>query len=104
MRKPKSEIAKENNRLTHLGKVCSEETKEKMRIKMSTFKHSEESKEKIRVAQYEFNAKKVINTETNEIFNSIKDASKTINKSYKSLRNQLNGTSKNKTNFIYYEE
>ncbi len=46
------------------------------------------------------NNKKVKNIKTGQVFQSIKDASKTIGMHYQSLSNRLHGKTKNETNFI----
>ena len=48
-------------------------------------------------------AKKVINIVTNEIFNSAKDAAKSINAEYNHFRKKLTGVHKNNTNFKYLD-
>lgn len=67
------------------------------RIKIGNFHRNKtvsiESKEKMRIAKKDKyllsnnpNSKKVINIETNEIFNSLKEAAKSINKNYGSFK------------------
>jgi len=46
---------------------------------------------------------KIINTETNEIFNTMTDAAKSINMNRTTLYTQLKGISKNKTQLKFYE-
>jgi group I intron endonuclease len=50
------------------------------------------------------NTKKVINTETGEIFESIKQAALSIDMSVETLGNRLRGVTRNKTNLIFYKE
>ena len=63
------------------GKKCSEETRKKM---------SENSK----------NSKIILNTQTGVFYDSIKDAGKSININYSTLRYYLQNNCKNKTPFI----
>lgn len=60
---------------------------------------SEKTREKIRVK----NSKKVIDTETNIIYNSAKELSKIKNIPYSTLLGYLRGSRKNKTTFKYAE-
>jgi hypothetical protein len=65
-------------------------------------KLTEETKEKIRKANLggkSLFAKAVYNTQTNEAFATIKEASESVNMSYRTLLSMLQGVSKNKTNF-----
>ncbi len=76
------------------GKIYKESTKNKISETLkSIYKNSENHPR----------SKKVICTETNKIYNSIKDAAieKNINPKY--LRRYLDGTHKNKTTLLYYE-
>ena len=50
------------------------------------------------------NAKKIIDLNTNLIYNSIQDVSELFNIKYQTLAGYLNGRRKNKTNFKYYIE
>jgi group I intron endonuclease len=50
------------------------------------------------------NSKKVINVETDEIINSIKELSEILQIKYSYLRSMISGNCKNKTKYIYYEE
>lgn len=49
------------------------------------------------------NYKKVINTETNQILNSVKELQHVLNKPYSTIVNWLNGTNKNKTTWKYLD-
>ncbi len=69
------------------GHICSEETKNKLRQK--------------RLGKLPSTALKVINVETNKIYNSIKEASQDYEKSEKSLANRLNGKVFNETQFKF---
>jgi hypothetical protein len=48
-------------------------------------------------------AKKVINTETNEIYNSVSELCKILGLNYKTITNKLNGHRKNNTPFKYID-
>ena len=77
----------------------SKEQRDKMN---SGFKNmSEESK--LSMSKTQFKPKKVINIETNEIYNSVKEVSKLFNISYSLLKNHLSGKTKNATKFQYLE-
>ena len=67
-------------------------------------KITEETREKIRKANLggkSSSAKAVYNTETNETFETIKQAAKSININYRTLSSMLNGSRKNKTNLKF---
>jgi len=78
----------ENNHM--FGKELTEETKTKLREALS--------------GENCYLSKKVLNTETGEIYVSIKEASEKCNYKYSTLRSYLNGTLKNRTKLKYYEE
>jgi group I intron endonuclease len=72
--------------------------------------HSKEAKEKmsnLRKGKFTLGnnpkSKKVINTQTNEIFDSAKEISIIYKINYSTLRSMLQGKNPNKTNFKYYE-
>ena len=67
-------------------------------------KHSDELKLKMSEASPKASSIKVINIETNEIFNSIKEAALSTTLSYNTLLLKLKGIRKNETNLKYYEE
>jgi hypothetical protein len=84
------------------GRILSKETKEKISKSISGIKHgmynkthSEKAIEKIK----ERASKKVIDTKTNEIFNSIKEAAIKNNIRPNTLTRKLTGIRKNNTNF-----
>ena len=93
------------------GLPMSEEQKVKLSIirKGATsprkgVKLTEETKDKIRKANLggkSSSAKAVYNTETNETFETIKQAAKSININYRTLSSMLNGSRKNKTNLKF---
>lgn len=67
-------------------------------------KHSKRMQgNKYRVGKVPVTAKKVINTETNEIFSSIREAAEKNNINQGTLTSRLNGRLVNNTNFKYYE-
>jgi hypothetical protein len=77
------------------GKIYSEITKKKI---------SEGLKKFYKIHQFHPNAKKVICTNTNKIYNSINDAGIDKNINPKNLRRYLDGTHKNKTTLVYYTQ
>jgi group I intron endonuclease len=83
------------------GKKRSEETKRKMSEKAKGRKFSEESKQKKSESMKGKNSKKVINTETNEKYNSLKEMCKILGLNYGTMKNKLNGSKKNNTSFKY---
>ena len=85
------------------GKL-SEATKLKMSISATGIRHSEETKQKLSLIVTEYfkthphpNAKKVINTLTNEIYPSVSQLAREINMSQVYLNDMLSGKRKNKT-------
>ena len=67
-------------------------------------KITEETREKIRKANLggkSSSAKSVYNTKTNETFETIKQAAKSMNINYSTLSSMLNGSRKNKTNLKF---
>lgn len=85
-------------------KVMSQETKDRISNSQSGKKHSEETKKKISLkSRGRFN-RKVIDTETGEVFDSLKDAALFLNIKYKALHSMVSGKYKNKTNIKYYEK
>lgn len=48
--------------------------------------------------------RKIINTVTGEVYESIKAASKILNMNYSTLKSKINGYNPNNTNLIYYNE
>lgn len=84
------------------GRVISDETKKKMSIAKIGKKHSKEHTEKIKKTLLEgtYNSKIVINTKTNQEFNSISKAANFYNLSVSDLNRKLNGKRKNNTDLI----
>ena len=96
------------------GTIISEETKLKLRDKNKGKKLTEEHKKKIGLAnkgrrpsliveqkRLEKITKKVIDTRSNIIYNSVKEVSKIFNLKYLPLNRKLNGTTRNTTTFKY---
>lgn len=81
-----------------IGRTHSEASKKKMSEKRIGRPHSEEHRKKISERQ----KKKVIDTSTNIIYNSIEEAAKIIGMKYSTLKGMINGNSKNKTNLKFY--
>ena len=86
----------------------SEEVKEKMRKSSTGKNHTEETKQKLSLIVTEYfktnphpNAKKVINTITNEIHPSCSDVAKILKINQSFLSQMLNGKRKNKTIYKY---
>jgi group I intron endonuclease len=92
-------ISKNHARL-NLGKHLSDETKQKLRVRFLGKKLSEETK--LKMSKLECRCKKIINTETNEIFNSIIELAGYLNITLNSLRYQLQ-TYKKYKQYEYYK-
>jgi group I intron endonuclease len=90
-RKKMSEARKGDNHIM-FGKNQSEETKQKM---------SETIKKKYESGYMNPRSKKVINTETNEIYNTAKEMCEILGLNYSTMRCKLNGSRENKTPFRY---
>jgi group I intron endonuclease len=72
--------------------------------KPESIKKSLESRKKLLQTGFRFRARKVINTETNEIFNTVKEAAESIDVTREHLTLCLKGKRKNLTKFEYYEQ
>ena len=86
------------------NRIVSEETRYKLSIASKGRKHSEKTIKSISEKRKGSNnhiSKKVINTETNEVFNTITEAAKSIGKYRVWLSSKLNGKHSNKTNFMF---
>lgn len=92
-----SEETKQKIREIHTGKIKLNFRGEKHPLYNKEV--SEETREKIRIK----NSKKVIDTETNIIYNSAKELSIIKNIPYSTLLGYLRGSRKNKTSFKYVE-
>jgi group I intron endonuclease len=79
------------------GKKRSEESKQKMSEKHKGKKMSEEARKKMS----ESKSKKVINTETGEIYNSVTEMCKILGLNRSTITNRLSGHLKNNTPFQY---
>lgn len=71
----------------------------KNRGKVRSLEFKLKCKERVTLRNY----KKVINTETNQILNSVKELQHILNKPYSTIVNWLNGTNKNKTTWKYLD-
>jgi group I intron endonuclease len=83
-----------------MGKKPSKESCLKMSISSTGKKHSEES----RMKMSENRKKKIIDTVTKKIYNSLQEAADDINMKRSSFSNMLRGQRKNKTTCCYLEE
>jgi hypothetical protein len=81
------------------GKKQSEEHIRKVSEANKGKKRSEETRKKM--SENSGNSKKVINTETNEIYNSLREMCKIIGLKYSTIASKLNGHKKNNTKFQY---
>lgn len=118
--KEKISLKNKNNKY-RLGDKVSDDTKQKM-SKSHTGKklskehcliisligknnkgrvHTKETCDKI--SKNHYCCKKVIDTSTNIIYNSVKEASKALNINATTLRNYISGRRNNKTKIIYYK-
>jgi group I intron endonuclease len=89
------------------GKSHSEETKLKNKVAQLDKKVSKETKQKMSESRKGNNnapSHKVIDTVTLKIFNSIREAADYIDINYHTLRAQLRGENKNKTNLLFIED
>jgi group I intron endonuclease len=91
------------------GRICSSETRLKISEKLKGRETSDEFRQNCSDAQkklYESGyvnpmAKKVINTETNDIYNSVAEMSRILGLNPKTMINRLSGHRKNNTPFRY---
>lgn len=97
--KPLPEWQKEINRKAQLGRKRSEESIKKFKEKTIGQKRNFSEKDQKRMKE-KF-AKKVINTETKEIFNTLHEAAKSIDLKRTTLGAKLAGQNKNNTKFLY---
>ena len=92
----------------------SDETKRKISKAKKSKKHSDETKRKMSesrkgkkqsdeliLKRSEAQKKIILNTETGIFYLGVKEASEIVGINHKTLKNQLNGHNKNKTNFLY---
>ena len=84
------------------GRVFSKETRKKMSKTRKGVKVTEEQKNKTRLSMLGKNCKKVINTETGEIYQSVQEAAISIGMNRTSLINRLKGKWVNNTKLNYY--
>jgi len=71
------------------------------KIKDYSFTQSNEYKNKMRLSCLGKNSKKILDTQTNKIFNSLKEASEFYKINYSVLSEMINNKRKNKTNLIW---
>ena len=84
------------------GRIFSKETRKKMSKTRKGVKVTEEQKNKTRLSMLGKNCKKVINTETGEIYKSVQEAAISIGMNRTSLINRLKGIWVNNTKLKYY--
>ena len=84
-----------------LKRITTPETRLKMSKSNKGRKYSEEHKAKTRNSMLGKNCKKIINTETGEVFKSVEEAANSIGISRVALSLKLTGKTKNKTNLNY---
>ncbi len=106
--------AKEKIRLANLGennhnygRKLTDEEKDNLRKHRLLFKHSQETIEKLRLLSLGSNnprAKKVIDTQTLQIWGCIKDCANDLGMKYHTLFHQLKGKYPNKTKIIYLND
>jgi group I intron endonuclease len=97
-------IISEAARKYRTGITLSDSTKQKLRDINLGKKHSEYTKELCRQLSSRANnpcAKKVINTQTGEVFGCLRDAAESIGVSYPSVRKWMSGYRKNKSSLAY---
>lgn len=85
-----------------LGKKVSKETKEKMSNSHKGEIQSKERRQKTSEVMKGVNSKKIIDTKTGVIYNSVKEAAEKNNLSRFTLSRYLVGSYKNKTSLSYY--
>lgn len=81
----------------------SEKSKKLISLKRMGKKHSEETLSKMRIGRTGKATKRVINIETGEIFNSIREAANSLCMKFSTLSVMLKGQNPNKTKIRYYE-
>jgi len=104
LRKPKSKEARRKMSESMKGRKKSEETKQKMSEAQTGKKQSEETKKKRSESMKgskNHKSKKVINTETNEIYNTAKELCDILGLNYGTMISRLSGNIKNNTPFKY---
>ncbi len=99
-RKKMSE-SKKGIKNTFYGKRHSDEAKNKIKLFQTGRKHTEEHKKKVSLNNAKNLSKIVLDLNTGVFYNSAKEVSDLYNINHSTLRSQLNGSNKNKTNFIY---
>ena len=100
--KLKMSLAKKGRPAHNKGKKKTPEQAIQCRLNRLGKPHSEETKRKMSEIRQGMNAKKVIDTKTQIVYNSIKDAAFSIGLKTNTLGEMLRGANKNKTNFKYF--
>jgi len=98
----KMSLAKKGKPAHNKGKKKTPEQAIQCRLNRLGKPHSEETKRKMSERRQGMNAKKVIDTKTQIVYNSIKDAAFSIGLKTNTLGEMLRGANKNKTNFKYF--
>lgn len=97
-----SEETKKKMSVASSGRMLGRRVTNKTKQKLSDFnkgkKHTKNTILKMKIANQYNNAKKILNTETGEVYNSIQEASIVLNIKHKTLSAQLTGQNKNKHN------
>jgi group I intron endonuclease len=83
----------------NIGKICSKETRNKLSDFNLGKKLSKETRKKMSISCKYNGAKKVINIETGDIYNSIKEVSLILNIKFTTLVAKLSGQNKNNTKY-----
>lgn len=83
------------------GKTTNDNTKEKIRLKLSGRTNKEHS---LRMSNNKNSSKKVVDTITGKVFNSATEAAKQCGIGYSALKAMLNGYNPNKTPLIYLND
>lgn len=86
------------------NKVLSSPNNHFYNPKPESIKKSLESRKKLLETDFRFRTRKVINTETNEIFNTVKEAAESVGITRTHLTLCLKGKRKNLTKLQYYEQ
>jgi len=85
------------------GRIISEETKQKMSLAKKGKKHSKEHIEKIKIgiSKSNYKGRIIVNTKSNQEFNSISKAAIFYGISISTLNRKLNGKYKNDTDLVF---
>lgn len=97
-----SEEHKRKIGLAAKGRECSVETRQLRSIALKGKKRTEEQIKRLSLSKIGINRKKIINTETGEIYFGMKDCCDKNNLNIKSMYHKLSGHKKNNTPYVYY--